>query len=307
MKAIRIHEYGGPEVLRYEDVVVPTPAAGELLIKVQAASVNPLDWKTRAGYLKGLFPHTLPFILGWDASGVVEAVGVGVTKFKQGDEVYARTNRDGTYAEYAILTETEAALKPKTIDHVSAAAIPLAALTAWQALFEKAQLAAGQKILIHGASGGVGSFAVQFAKWKGAQVIGTASAKNQALLRELGADEPIDYGKTRFDDVVRGVEVVFDAVGGETQERSWKVLNKGGILVSIVAPPPAELAVKYGVRAEMLGVEASSEQLEEIAKLVDSAHVRPVVENVFPLAEARRAHELIATGHTRGKIVLKIV
>jgi NADPH:quinone reductase-like Zn-dependent oxidoreductase len=174
-------------------------------------------------------------------------------------------------------------------------------------LFEKAQLAAGQKILIHGASGGVGSFAVQFAKWKGAQVIGTASAKNQALLRELGTDEPIDYGKTRFDDVVRGVEVVFDAVGGDTQERSWKVLNKGGILVSIVAPaPPAGLAAKYGVRAEMLGSQASSEQLEEIAELVDSGHVKPVVENVFPLAEARRAHELIATGHTRGKIVLKV-
>jgi NADPH:quinone reductase-like Zn-dependent oxidoreductase len=168
MKVIRIHGYGGPEVLQYEDVVVPTPAAGELLIKVQAASVNPLDWKTRAGYLKGLFPHTLPFILGWDASRVVEAVGADVTKLKKGDEVHARTNRDGTYAEYAILTDTEAALKPKSVDHVSAAAIPLAALTAWQALFEKAQLAAGQKILIHGASGGVGSFAVQFAKWKGA-------------------------------------------------------------------------------------------------------------------------------------------
>lgn len=307
MKAIRIHGYGGPEVLEYEDVVVPTPGVGELLIKVQAASVNPLDWKTRAGHLKGLFPHTLPFILGWDASGVVEAVGSGVTKFKKGDEVYTRTNRDGTYAEYAILNETEAALKPKSVDHVSAAGIPLAALTAWQALFEKARLAAGQKILIHGASGGVGSFAVQFAKWKGAQVIGTASAKNQALLRELGTDEPIDYGTTRFDDVVRGVEVVFDTVGGDTQERSWKVLNKGGILVSIVPPPPpAELAAKYGVRAEMLGSHASSDQLEEIAKLVDSGHVRPVVENVFPLAEARRAHELIATGHTRGKIVLKV-
>ena len=216
MKAIRIHGYGGPEVLQYEDVVVPTPVAGELLIKVQAASVNPLDWKTRTGYLKGLFPHTLPFILGWDASGVVEAVGSGVTKFKKGDEVYTRTNRDGTYAEYAILNETEAALKPKSVDHVSAAGIPLAALTAWQALFEKARLAAGQKILIHGASGGVGSFAVQFAKWRGAQVIGTASAKNQALLRELGTDEPIDYGTTRFDDVVRGVEVVFDTVGGDT-------------------------------------------------------------------------------------------
>ena len=162
-------------------------------------------------------------------------------------------------------------------------------------------------MLIHGASGGVGSFAVQFAKWKGAQVIGTASAKNQALLRELGTDEPIDYGETRFDDVVRGVEVVFDAVGGDTQERSWKVLNKGGILISIVAPPPpAQLAAKYGVRAEMLGSQTRSAQLAEITELVDSGRVKPVVENVFPLAEARRAHELIATGHTRGKIVLKV-
>src|ERR1700758_4310461 len=205
MKAIRIHKYGGPEVLRYEDVVVPAPGAGELLIKVQAASVNPLDWKTRAGYLKDFFPHTMPFIPGWDGSGIVEAVGSGVTQFKQGDEVYAKTNRDGTYAEYAIVTEPEAALKPKSVDHVQAAAIPVVALTAWQALFEKAQLAAGQKVLIHGAAGGVGSFAVQFAKWKGAHVIGTASAKNQAFLRELGTDEPIDYEKTPFEDVVHDV------------------------------------------------------------------------------------------------------
>ena len=307
MKAIRIHNYGGPEVLQYEDVVVPTPAAGELLIKVQAASVNPLDWKTRAGYLKDFFPHSLPFIPGWDGSGVVEAVGSGVTQFKQGDEVYAKTNRDGTYAEYAILRETEAALKPKSVDHVQAAAVPVVALTAWQALFEKAQLAAGQKILIHGAAGGVGSFAVQLAKWKGARVIGTASATNQAFLRELGTDEPIDYEKMRFDDAVEGVDVVFDTIGGDTQDRSWKVLNKGGILVSIVQPPPAELAGKYGVRAEMLGMQPNSAQLAEIAKLVDSGHLRVVVERVLPLSEARQAHELSEKGHVRGKIVLKVV
>ena len=307
MKAIRIHNYGGPEVLEYEEVVVPTPAAGELLIKVQAASVNPIDWKTRAGYLKDFFPHTLPFIPGWDASGIVEAVGSGVTKFKKGDEVYAKTNYDGTYAERAIVTETEAALKPKSVDHVHAAAIPLAALTAWQALFEKAQLAAGQKILIHGAAGGVGSLAVQFAKWKGAHVIGTASAKNEAFLRELGTDEVVDYEKTRFDDVVEGVEVVFDTIGGDTQERSWRVLNKGGILISIVQPPAAELAAKYGVRAEMLGMQPNSAQLAEIAKLVDSGHVKLFVERVLPLSEARQAHELSEKGHVRGKIVLKVV
>jgi NADPH:quinone reductase-like Zn-dependent oxidoreductase len=306
MKAIRIHNYGGPEVLQYEDTPHPTPGPGELLIKVHAASVNPLDWKTRAGYLKDFFPHTLPFIPGWDASAVVEAVGSGVAQFRPGDEVYTRTNRDGTYAEYAIVTETETALKPKLVDHVHAAAIPMVALTAWQALFDKAQLSAGQKILIHGAAGGVGSFAVQFAKWKGAYVIGTASEKNQAYLRKLGVDEPIDYEKARFDDVVHGVDVVFDTIGGDTQERSWKVLIKGGILVSIVQPPSAELAAKYGVRAEFLGSQASSSQLAEIAQLVDSGYVKPVVETVLPLSEARRAHELSEQGHIRGKIVLKI-
>jgi NADPH:quinone reductase-like Zn-dependent oxidoreductase len=306
MKAIRIHNYGGPEVLRYEVVAVPTPDRGELLIKVQAVSVNPLDYKTRAGCLKNFFPHTLPFIPGWDASGIVEAVGSDVTKLKRGDEVYTKTNHDGTYAEYAIVNETEAAIKPKSVDHIYAAAIPLAALTAWQALFEKGQLAAGQKVLIHAAAGGVGSFAVQFAKWKGAHVIGTASAKNQAFLRELGTDEPIDYEKTRFDDVVDSADVVFDTVGGDTLERSWRVLNKGGRLISIVQPPAAELAAKYGVHAEMLAMQPNSAQLAEIAKLVDSGQVKVIVERVLPLSEARQAHELSEKGHTRGKIVLKV-
>jgi NADPH:quinone reductase-like Zn-dependent oxidoreductase len=306
MKAIRIHNYGGPEVLRYEDTPRPTPGPGELLIKVHAASVNPIDWKIRAGYMKDLMPHKLPFVPGWDAAGVVEAIGSGVAHFRPGNEVYACTNHDGAYAEYAILTETETALKPKSADHIHAAAIPVTALTAWQALFEKAQLSAGQRILIHAAAGGVGSFAVQLAKWKGAHVIGTASGKNLAFLRELGVDEPLDYEKVRFEDVVRGVDVVFDTLGGDTQERSWKVLKKGGILVSIVQSPPAELAAKYGVRAEFFGAQASGAQLAEIAKLVDSGRVKPVVETVVPLSEVRRAHELSGKGHVRGKIVLKI-
>ena len=306
MKAIRIHNYGGPEVLRFEEVVVPAPGTDELLIKVQAASVNPLDWKTRAGYLKDYFPHKLPFIPGWDASGIVEGTGSGVTKFKKGDEVYVKTNHDGTYAEYAIVTEREAAIKPTSVDFIYAAAIPITALTAWQALFEKGQLAAGHKVLIHAAAGGVGSFAVQLAKWKGAHVIGTASAKNQAFLRELGTDEPIDYEKTRFDEVVDGVDLVFDTIGGDTQERSWKVLNKGGILISLVQPPVAELAAKYGVHAEMLGMQPNSAQLAEIAKLVDSGHVKVIVERVLALSEAPQAHELSEKGRTRGKIVLKV-
>src|SRR5437667_3736745 len=310
MKAVRVHNYGGPEVLRFEDAPRPAPGSGELLIRVHAASVNAIDWKARAGYLKDVFPLPLPYIPGWDVSGVVEAVGFGVTNFKKGDEVYARPdgarNGKGTYAEYVVVKETEAALKPKSIDHVHAAAIPVTALTAWQALLDQAGLSKGQKILIHGAAGGVGSFAVQLAKWKGAHVIGTASGHNQAFLRELGVDEPIDYEKTRFEDVVHDVDVVLDALGGDTQNRSWKVLKKGGILVSIVAPPSAEEAANHSVRSAFMSVHPSSAQLSEIAKLVNARQLKPVVETVLPLSDARRTHELNQTGNARGKTVLKV-
>jgi NADPH:quinone reductase-like Zn-dependent oxidoreductase len=310
MKAVRMHNYGGPEVLRFEDAPRPTPGSGELLIRVFATSVNAIDWKIRGGYVKDVFPVPLPFIPGWDVSGVVEAVGSGVTKFKKGDEVYARPDvahsGQGAYAEYVVVKETEAALKPKSIDHVHAAAIPVVGLTAWQALFDTAALSKGQKILIHGAAGGVGSFAVQLAKWKRAHVIGTASGRNQAFLRELGVDEPIDYEKTRFEDVVHEVDVVLDTLGGDTQNRSWKVLKKGGILVSIVAPPSPEEAAKHGVRSAFFSAHSSSSQLSEIAKLVDAGKLKPVVETVLPLSDARRAHELNETGHARGKIVLKV-
>jgi NADPH:quinone reductase-like Zn-dependent oxidoreductase len=207
------------KVLRYEDTPRPAPAAGEVLIKIRAAAVNPADWKIRAGYAKDFLKYKLPFIPGWDASGVIEEVGAGAARLKKGDEVYTRPDitRDGSYAEYIIVRESEVALKPKSLDHVHAAAIPLAALTAWQALFDAGGLTAGQRVLIHAAAGGVGSFAVQLARWKGAHVIGTASARNQQFLRELGADETIDYNAGRFEDVVRDVDVVLDAMGGETQ------------------------------------------------------------------------------------------
>ena len=310
MKAVQVHKYGGPEVLRFEDAPRPTPGSGELLIRVHAASVNAIDWKARAGYLKDVFPLPLPYIPGWDVSGIVEAAGSGVTNFKKGDEVYARPegarNGKGTYAEYVVVKETEAALKPKSLDHIHAAAIPVVALTAWQALFDKGGLNKGQKVLIHGAAGGVGSFAVQLAKWKGAHVIGTASGRNQAFLRELGVDEPINYEKVSFEDVVHDVDVVLDTLGGDTQNRSWKVLKKGGILVSIVAPPSVDEAAKHGVRSVFFSAHPSSAQLSEIAKLVDAGKLKPVVETVLPLSEARRAHELNETGHARGKIVLKV-
>jgi NADPH:quinone reductase-like Zn-dependent oxidoreductase len=305
MKAIRIHQYGGPEVLAEVEMQRPAPGPNEVLIKVQAASVNPFDWKVRAGYMKEFFPLTFPATLGWDVSGTVEEAGADVTRFKRGDEVYTRLEAGGGYAEYAVAGEAIVAAKPRTLDHVQAAAVPTGGTTAWQALFEVAKLSAGQKVLIHAAAGGVGNFAVQFAKAKGAYVIGTASSRNQSLLRELGVDKAVDYQKARFEDVVHDVDVVLDMIGGDTQERSFKVLKKGGILVSIVQPPSQESATKYGVRALFYGAHASSSDLAEIARLIDSGKVKTVVETVLPLAEARRAHELSESGHARGKIVLK--
>jgi len=304
MKAIRIHRYGGPGVLRLEDVLRPTPRSDELLIRVHAASVNPIDRKIR----QGIVTESLPFIPGWDLSGVVEATGSNVTRFKKGDEIYAALNvlRDGAYAEYAIAKEAEVALKPRTLTPVHAAAVPFAGLTAWQALFDQAEVARGQKVLIHGAAGGVGSFAVQFAKAKGAEVLATASGRNQAFLRNLRVEVPIDYETTRFEDVAREVDVVLDTIGGEVQKRSWQAVRKGGVLVSIVQPPSREEAAKAGVRGRLLVHRRSSTQLVEIAKLVDAGQVKAFVETVLPLSDAQHAHEMIQTGHGRGKIVLRV-
>jgi NADPH:quinone reductase-like Zn-dependent oxidoreductase len=309
MKAVRLHEYGGPEVLKYEDAPRPEPAAGEVLVRVHAAGVNPVDWKIRAGYMKGFMNYKLPMILGWDLSGVVEATGSRVTAWKKGDEVYSRPDisRDGSYAEYISVKAQELGRKPKSIDHVKAASIPLAALTAWQALFDAAGLQPGQRVLIHAAAGGVGTFAVQLAWWKGAHVIGTASEKNHALLKELGADELIDYNQTRFEDVVRDVDVVLDTMAGETRDRSWKTLKKGGILVSILGQPSKDDAAKYGVRAAGVFVQPNQAELEQIGSLVDSGKMKPVIEAVLPLKDAHRAHEMNQTLHTRGKIVLQVV
>ncbi|HXA77367.1 MAG TPA: NADP-dependent oxidoreductase [Candidatus Acidoferrales bacterium] len=309
MKAVRVHEYGGPEVLKYEDAPRPQAGPGEVLIKVHASSVNPVDWKVRAGHLKQMLNHKMPMIPGWDVSGVIEAVGSGVTRLKRGDEVYSRPDlsRDGAYAEFVTVKESEVALKPKSIDHATAAAIPLAALTAWQALYDAAKLSSGQTLLIHGAAGGVGTFAVQLAKMRGARVIATASKKNHDFLRSLGADEVIDYNTTKFEEVVHGVDAVLDTITGETMERSWKTLKKGGILVSILDPPSPEKAAAHGVRCHHTFVQPNVEQLNEIAKLVDAGKLKIIIEKSFPLAEARAAQESNATGHTRGKIVLRVI
>jgi NADPH:quinone reductase-like Zn-dependent oxidoreductase len=311
MKAIRIHKYGGPEVLQYEDAPWPKPQASEVLIRVHAAGVNPVDWKVREGYMKDFWPHKFPLILGWDLSGVVEAVGPGPAaagRFNIGDEVYSvpDVSRDGAYAEHVVVRESELALKPKSLHHVHAAAAPLAALTSWQALFDAGQLVSGQRILIHGGSGGVGHVAVQLAKWKSAHVFGTASTKNQELLRELGVDEPIDYTKQKFEDVARDVDLVLDLIGGETQERSWSVLKKGGVLLSLVQTPSVEKAKALGVRAAFVAGHPSGAQLAEIAKLIDSGELKLTIDRILPLSEVRRAHELSKSGHTRGKIVLRV-
>jgi NADPH:quinone reductase-like Zn-dependent oxidoreductase len=253
--------------------------------------------------------HTLPLVLGWDVSGVVDAVGPEVRRLKVGDEVFSRSDiaRDGAYAEFIVIKESEVALKPKAIDHIHAAALPLAGLTAWQTLFVAGGLVAGQRVLIHAAAGGVGHLAVQLAKWKGAHVIGTASAKNHDFLRKLGADQVIDHATVKFETATEPVDLVLDTLGGEIQERSWQVLKPGGILVSVVNPPSAETAARHGVRQAFVFIEPDAGQLAEIAALVDGEKLKVIVETILPLADATRGQELSERGHTRGKIVLRVV
>ena len=309
MKTVCIYGYGGPEVLTYENASRPYPVDKEVLVRVHAAGINPVDWKIREGHLKEMLHHTLPLVLGWDVSGVVESLGSAVTRFKVGDEVFSRPDisRDGAYAEFIVIKESEVALKPHSIDHIHAAALPLAGLTAWQSLFDAGGLAAGQRVLIHAAAGGVGSLAVQLAKWKGAWVIGTASERNHDFLRQLGVDQPVDYETVRFEEAVQPVDVVFDTMGGEVQARSWKVLKRGGILVSIVSPPSAESAVANGVRQALVFTQPNAAQLAEIAKLVAAEKLKAIVETVLPLSDATRGQELSERGHTRGKIVLRVI
>jgi NADPH:quinone reductase-like Zn-dependent oxidoreductase len=304
MKAVRIHAFGGPEVVRVEETQRPEPGKGELLIRVGAAAVNPADWMVRQGILQWLLNHTLPLTLGCDVAGTVEKPGPGVEGFSVGDEVYGfiHLSRMGAFAEFATVKVEEVAQKPKTLDVVHAASVPVAALTAWQALFDTAGLEKGQTILVHAAAGGVGSMAVQLAKWKGAWVIGTASEKNKEYLVALGADEVIDYRKTPFETAVKDVDVVLDTLGGETQAKSFQVLKPGGFLVSLASPPPED----RGVRAAMLHVKVNGKRLEEVAELVDDGVLKTLVETVSPLEDAGQGISLSETGRTRGKIVLRV-
>jgi NADPH:quinone reductase-like Zn-dependent oxidoreductase len=301
MKAVRIHAFGGPESLELEDVTLPSPGPGQVLVRIHAASVNPCDWKMREG-LCGEFP--MPRTLGCDFSGVVESLGSEVMDFSVGQSVFGRSDFGGAFAELTVVPVGSLVAKPSSIDDIQAAATPLCALTAWQALYDSAGLHTGQKILIHGAAGGVGMFAVQLALRQGAYVIATASPRNLAFLRRLGAQQVIDHTSTQFEDVVKGVDVVLDLVGGETQDRSWKVLKSGGRLLSTVSAPSQNKAFLCGVRAEMLLVRNSADELAMIGDLIANGEIKVMVDKVMPLIRAPEALEMNRCGHARGKIVL---
>jgi NADPH:quinone reductase-like Zn-dependent oxidoreductase len=320
MKAVRIHKHrGGPQDLVYEeDVARPHPKEGEVLVKVCATGVtlNEIVWIWDSPGI------SLPLVLGHELSGLVEEIGRGVTNMKVGEAVYGLTDpssvtRDGAEADYIIATDSEIAPKPRTLDHENAAGVPMAGLTAWQALFDHAHLSSKDTILIHGAAGGVGSIAVQLAKWAGAHVIGTASTHNITLLKDLGVDEVIDYKNANFEEKVRDVDIVFDTVGGKTLERSWEVLRKGGRLVSVATQElPAsydklegyfkEKADSHGIDAKWFIVHSSKDQLIQIGELIDSGQVKPIVDTILPLSEASEAYEGAKENHKYGKIVLRV-
>lgn len=309
MKAVRFHAYGGPEVVAVEDAPMPVAGPDDVLIRVHAAAVNPVDWKIRAGYMQGFLKLPLPVTMGCDVAGTVESVGAHVESFRPGDAVYGFINlmRNGAFAEYAVAGANELGHKPKTLTFVQAAAVPVGALTAWQAIFEAGHLQAGETVLIHAATGGVGSMAVQLAHWKGATVYATASASKAELVKSLGADHVIDYKTTRFEEVVKDADLVFDTVGGDTQARSFGVLKNGGRLISIVGPPPAEEGQARKIEAAMIGVAPSANQLEEIARLIDSGTLRVLIDTVLPFAETPKALALSEQGRATGKIVVELI
>ncbi|WP_134496143.1 NADP-dependent oxidoreductase [Microvirga pakistanensis] len=306
MKAIRIHRFGGPEVLTLDDVPWPQPKDDEVLVRVHAASVNPVDYKIRGGSYS-VKEDQLPYTLGRDLSGTVELLGTRAHTLKAGDPIFAFIGMDrGAYAEYVVVKAMEMAAKPDSLDHVQAAAVPLAGLTAWQGLFDHGHLQAGQRVLIHGGAGGVGHLAVQFAKAKGADVLTTASGSDLDFVHGLGADEVIDYEAERFEDRVSDVDLVFDLVSGDTQDRSWGVLKEGGILVSTLGQPPAGKAAQHNVQATGYRAQPNPAQLSEIGRLIDDGQVRVVVDRIFPLTEAGVAQDYLEQEHVRGKVVLRV-
>jgi NADPH:quinone reductase-like Zn-dependent oxidoreductase len=307
IRKARIHSFGGPDVLRIDDVEPSMPDALQVLLSVKAAGVNPVDFKIRSGKYPAVKEDRLPYTLGRDASGIVEKCGAQATRFKIGDEVVGMVGiGGGGYAEKVVLDEAAIARKLREIDHVHAAAIPLAGQTAWQGLFRYGQLKAGQAVLIHGGAGGVGHFAVQFAKAKGARVLTTVSTDNLEFARMLGADVVIDYKTQRFEELAKDLDMIFDLVDGETRERSWKLLKKGGVLVSTLSEPSQQTAAQHGVRALRYTVESDGKELDEILSLVASGKVKPHVQKTYPLEEAAQALNWVEQGKSIGKIVLTV-
>ncbi|MEH6457887.1 MAG: NADP-dependent oxidoreductase [Cocleimonas sp.] len=308
MKAVQINEFGDRSVLELnDDVAIPTPADNEVLIKVKSASVNPVDWKIREGYLQGMLNHPLPLTLGWDVSGVVAEVGDQVSHLKVGDEVYSRPDiaKNGSYAEFITVVADEVAIKPKSFSWQEAAGVPLAALTAWQSLYEFAKLQAGERVLIHAGSGAVGQFAIQLAKLRDAYVYTTTSSKNTDLVLGLGADEAIDYRNEDFSEL-RGLDVVFDTIGGETQTNSWETLKKGGRLVSITENPDEAIAAVHGVTGYFCFVQPNREQLEKLAEFADAGQLKVNIDSEFGLDQVAEAHERSETGRAQGKIIINV-
>ena len=307
MKPVRTHGRGGPEQLFFEDAPLPELRRGDVLLRVHATGITPAELTWDQTYQNADGTPRIPGIPGHEVSGVVERTAPDVTDHQPGDEVYGLADfpRDGAAAEFAAVQAANLALKPRSIPHGQAAALPLSALTAWQALFEHAHLLAGQRVLILGGAGGVGSLAVQLARWRGARVLATASARNMAFVRSLGADDVIDYHATPFEVTLGELDVVLDTIGGETRERSWRMLRKGGVLVTLVSPIPTGLAEQHGVRGVFFIVRGNRGQLEQISTLVDEGQLKPVIAEVLPLARAREAFEHGVGIHSPGKIVLQ--
>ncbi|MDP9570843.1 UNVERIFIED_ORG: NADPH:quinone reductase-like Zn-dependent oxidoreductase [Agrobacterium larrymoorei] len=303
MKTVLIREYGSNDVVEVTDVLRPEPAAGEVLVKVHAAGVNPIDWKIRggAGERMGM---TLPIRLGSEVVGTIETCGAGVSQFQKGDAVFGMVP-SGAFSQYAVINADHLVLKPKNLSVVEAAAIPLAGTTAWQALFDEAKLSAGQRLLITNSSGGVGSLAIQFAKARGAHVTAVASGRNEKFVRDLGADHFIDYTRQAFEEIATDMDVVLDTMGGEVYHRALRTLKKGGKMITVVAFPQDE-AERYGVSAKRSFTVPNALSLREIARLVEAGKVTPYVDAVLPFADVRDALAISEAGRTRGKIVLTV-
>jgi NADPH:quinone reductase-like Zn-dependent oxidoreductase len=303
MKAIRIHNYGSSDQLKLEDIPQPEIAADEVLVMVYDAGMNPVDWKIREGYLKDAMPKQFPFTIGQDLAGEVAELGKGVRQFRVGEAVFGFAS--GSYAEYAPASAAEIAVKPESIDFATAASIPTAGLTAWQAI-ETIGLSSGQVVLIHGAAGGVGSFAVQLAKWKQARVVATASEQDIPYLKSLGVDEVINYKSDRFEEKVSDVDAAIDLVGRDTLTRTYRVVKRGGAIATTVGPINELEAKRNEIRATFLLMKRDGKQLAEVARLIDQRVIKPHVDQVLPLDEAKKAHDLSQTGQAHGKIVLRV-